>query len=181
MKNLLKLLKEERREAYDHSIRVGDYAFSLALMLGKNVETAEIWQESGYLHDIGKLTISEEILNAPRKLTAEERIVVSAHSGSGADMLSKFAWAKKEYIDAAKYHHQYFNDGGKDIPLVARIIAVVDVYDALTAKRCYKEGMSSEQAFEIMDKMQENLQFDPEIYNAWKELILGNITVVGIA
>lgn len=173
MKNLLKLLREERKEAYDHSKRVGDYAFFLAITLGKDEKTAEDWQIAGYLHDIGKITIPADILNAPRRLTAEERAVVNNHSRNGADILSKYAWAKQEYIDAANYHHQHFNAGGKAIPLVARVIAVVDVYDALTAKRCYKEGMTPRQAFDIMDKMQENMQFDPDIYKAWKNVILG--------
>ena len=109
MKNLLKILREERKEAYDHSRRVGDYAFFLAITLGKDEKTAEDWQIAGYLHDIGKLTIPAEILNAPRRLTAEERAVVNNHSRNGADILSKYAWAKQEYIDAANYHHQHFN------------------------------------------------------------------------
>ena len=183
MKELLNILREERREAYDHSQRVGNYAFFLAIALGKDERTADVWQNAGYLHDIGKITISEDILNAPRCLTAEERAEVAKHSINGADILSKSTWAKKEYIDAAKLHHQHFNAGGKAIPLVARVIAVVDVYDALTAKRCYKEGMTPRQAFEIMDDMQKNLQFDPDIYAAWKNVIsgVGNFIYANVA
>ena len=171
MKQLLNLLKKERREAYDHSKRVGDYAFLLALSLGQDITTAEIWQQAGYLHDIGKITIAKEILDAPRKLTNEERKIVSTHAVKGAELLTNAT--KKEYKDAAKYHHTHYSEGGKSIPLVARVIAVVDVYDALTAKRCYKEGMTPRQAFEIMDKMQSNMQFDPVIYDTWKNVIVG--------
>ena len=127
------------------------------------------------LHDIGKISISDVILNAPRKLTAEEFEIMKTHTTEGAKIVRKVLTGIEEepYIDTAedivRYHHERW-DGtgypegltGAEIPLSARIMAIADVYDALTSERCYKPPYTKEAALEIM-REGSGTQFDPTL------------------
>ncbi|MBR5508770.1 MAG: response regulator [Lachnospiraceae bacterium] len=114
------------------------------------------------LHDIGKLSISEEILNKPGKLTDEEFVIMKKHSSIGAEMLKGL---KGEYNDPlldrayeiSRWHHERYDgrgypDGlaGDQIPISAQIVSIADVYDALTSERCYKKAFSHETAIEMI-------------------------------
>lgn len=125
------------------------------------------------LHDIGKISISDVILNAPRKLTAEEFEIMKTHTTEGAKIVRKVLTGIEEesYIDTAedivRYHHERWDGSGypeglegSEIPLSARIMAIADVYDALTSERCYKPSYTKEAALEIMRK-ESGKQFDP--------------------
>lgn len=136
------------------------------------VETMEI---ASPLHDIGKISVPDSILLKPGALTEEEKEEVKKHAQIGADTLRELYELDKQNdylkmaIDIANYHHEKW-DGtgypkglqGTDIPLAARIMAVVDVYDALTSKRCYKEAMSPEQSVKIINE-ESGKSFDPDI------------------
>lgn len=114
------------------------------------------------LHDIGKISIDEQILNKPGKLTQEEYEKVKAHSGIGANMLEKTRYYPNEEIvrtarDICRWHHERYDgkgypDGlaGDKIPIEAQVVSLADVYDALTHKRVYKDAYSHQKAFELI-------------------------------
>ena len=114
------------------------------------------------LHDIGKITIPEEILNKPGKLTKEEFEIMKTHSAAGAQILEqmKYGQDKPLYryaLEICRWHHERWNgegypDGlkGEDIPIAAQVVSLADAYDALTSKRCYKEALSHEKSLEMI-------------------------------
>lgn len=114
------------------------------------------------LHDIGKISIPTEILNKPGKLTQEEYEIMKTHSAIGADMLKNLAYFQDEPLVKAaenicRWHHERWDgrgypDGlqGDEIPISAQIVALADVYDALTSERCYKKAFSHEKAVDMI-------------------------------
>ena len=115
------------------------------------------------LHDIGKIAISDTILNKPGRLTAEEFEVMKTHSAIGADMLSDLPIEQLENplvkiaSEICRWHHERYDgngypDGlkGEEIPITAQVVAVADVYDALTSERCYKKAYSHEEALKMI-------------------------------
>jgi putative two-component system response regulator len=134
------------------------------------------------LHDIGKVAIPDRIVLKPGKLTPEEFEVMKTHAALGADKLEA---VQRQFpgnalldmgIAIAKFHHEKWNGGGyplglagEAIPLAARIMAVVDVYETLRAKRCYKDAFSHEQSVGIIVSSSET-HFDPEIVKVFLDL-----------
>ena len=115
------------------------------------------------LHDIGKISIPDEILNKPGRLTAEEFAVIKGHSMAGANMLSELPLDQKEETlvktayEICRWHHERYDGGGypdglkgEEIPVSAQVVALADVYDALTSERCYKDAYSHEKAIEMI-------------------------------
>ena len=115
------------------------------------------------LHDIGKISIPDEILNKPSRLTAEEFAVIKGHSMAGANMLSELPLDQKEEplvktaYEICRWHHERYDGGGypdglkgEEIPVSAQVVALADVYDALTSERCYKDAYSHEKAIEMI-------------------------------
>lgn len=115
------------------------------------------------LHDIGKISIPDEILNKPGRLTAEEFAVIKGHSMAGANMLSELPLDQKEEplvktaYEICRWHHERYDGGGypdglkgEEIPVSAQVVALADVYDALTSERCYKDAYSHEKAIEMI-------------------------------
>ena len=131
------------------------------------------------LHDIGKIHIPDAVLNKPGRLTEEEFGIMKTHSLAGEELL---AHAKEElgesgYLnmaaEMAAYHHEWWNGkgypygkSGAEIPLCARIMAVADVFDALTSKRCYKSAMPLEKAYAII-REESGTHFDPAVVDAF--------------
>ena len=134
------------------------------------------------LHDIGKVAIPDRIVLKPGKLTAEEFEVMKTHAAVGAEKLES---VQRQFpgnalldmgIAIAKFHHEKWNGegypqglAGEAIPLAARIMAVVDVYEALRAKRCYKDALSHEESVDIIVSSG-GTHFDPEIVKVFIEL-----------
>lgn len=114
------------------------------------------------LHDIGKINIPDSILNKPGKLTREEFEVMKTHTTIGASILKSFAFHQDEPLirvayDICRWHHERYDgsgypDGlcGDEIPITAQVVALADVYDALTSKRCYKRAYSQEEAIRMI-------------------------------
>lgn len=115
------------------------------------------------LHDIGKISIPDEILNKPGRLTAEEFAVIKGHSMAGANMLSELPLDQKEEplvktaYEICRWHHERYDGGGypdglkgEEIPVSAQVVTLADVYDALTSERCYKDAYSHEKAIEMI-------------------------------
>ncbi len=141
---------------YHHSVSVSDYA----LMIGRAINFDDLanLDLAAKLHDIGKVSISTEILNKPGKLTDEEYSIIKTHSIKGFSLLNKV-----DRFEVAKYgvlhHHEYYNGkgypaglAGDQIPLIAQIISVADMYDALTSNRAYRDAMDSVAAIRILNE-----------------------------
>ena len=133
------------------------------------------------MHDIGKITVSDVILQKPGALDDEEYVKMKCHAVEGGKLIREnmSRIVDKEFVDmavdVAAHHHEKWNgkgypDGlkGEEIPLSARIVAVADIFDALVSKRQYKEGMTIEQAFEIMGK-ERGESFEPVILDVFME------------
>ncbi len=136
---------------------------------------------SAPLHDIGKIQVSDAILNKPGKLTDEEFEIMKTHTTAGAEVIAhamkmvsgENSGYLKEAMNLAHYHHEKWNGRGypcgltgEDIPLSARIMAVADVFDALVSKRSYKEGFPFEKAMAIIEEGSGS-HFDPQVAGAF--------------
>lgn len=146
------------QDTASHIQRVGAFCALLAEHWGCAWSDVELIRLAAPLHDVGKLGIPDEILMAPRKLTAEEWEIMQGHAVIGARILRG---SSNEVLQAAEEialtHHEWWDGGGyprglsqEEIPLTGRITAVADVFDALTSRRPYKKAFSNEEALEIM-------------------------------
>ena len=139
-----------------HSARVADMSASIAAEMGRSDEDVEGVRTAGRLHDIGKIGIREEILNKQGPLTDEEFEHVKMHTIAGAQILAPLTHLR-EVIGYVRSHHERWDGkgypdqlAGEQIPLGARIIGAVEIYDALTTSRPYQERMAPELAVERM-------------------------------
>jgi putative two-component system response regulator len=160
-------------ETGQHTIRVGRTASLVARELGLSDRDVELIERAAGLHDIGKIGIPDNILLAPRKLTAEEFEVVKTHTSIGAKILSgsrspllrmaeTIAWAHHERWDGSGYARI----PGPDTPLVGRITTVADVFDALTHDRPYKTAWPMQESIAEIAR-QSGRQFDPQVVEAF--------------
>ncbi len=156
------------RDTEGHSQRVAGLTVELAGKIGSQVGNLEELHWGALLHDIGKIAIPDTILYKPGKLTADEWAIMKKHPGYAVDMLSSISFLQTA-IDIPYNHHEHWDGSGYprglkniEIPLAARIFTVIDVWDALSADRCYRKAWSP---VEIGNYMTENrgLLFDPEI------------------
>ena len=129
-----------------HCEQVSQYARLAAERLALTEEEKRIACYAALLHDVGKIGVSDGVLNKPGPLIAEERKLVEAHVRIGHDLLSSIP-ALREVANAVLYHHERFDGGGypeglagDSIPIASRIVAVVDAYCAMLDKRSYKEA-----------------------------------------
>jgi diguanylate cyclase (GGDEF)-like protein/putative nucleotidyltransferase with HDIG domain len=163
------------RDTYtgSHSARVAELAARVAERLGLDQELIELTRLAGSLHDLGKLAIPEEILRKPGPLTDPERLVLERHPQIGFRMLDSLGI--EPVAEWILHHHERW-DGtgypdrmpGPAIPLGARIIFVVDAYDAMTSDRVYRGRLSPGEALEELERCA-GTQFDPEVVDALAE------------
>ncbi|HXG11982.1 MAG TPA: HD domain-containing phosphohydrolase [Gemmataceae bacterium] len=158
----------ELRDEYTggHTQRVTSYAVLLAEELGLRSSEIELVRIGTPLHDIGKIGIDDAILRKPDRLTPEEFEIMKSHTTKGARILEQVP-DLHPVIPIARSHHERWDgkgypDGlaGDNIPLLARIVAVADAFDAMTSDRPYRKGMAAEVAFAELEK-QAGKQFDP--------------------
>jgi putative nucleotidyltransferase with HDIG domain len=168
----------ELRDPYTggHTIRVTQYSELLAEHLELAPAKLELIRIGGPLHDIGKIGISDEILNAPRKLTIEEFEIMKSHTTKGAKILEQVPELPPQVIEIVRSHHERWDgkgypDGlaGTAIPELARLVAVTDAFDAMTSDRPYRAGMLPDAAFAEVEK-QRGRQFDPDMATAFLEI-----------
>ena len=161
-------------DTFQHTERVGRSAAEIGAALGLAAKQIEFLREAAPLHDVGKLAISDSILLKPGKLTVEEYEVMKTHAAAGARVLSGSSSPVLQMatIIAATHHERWDGTGypiglsGEDIPLVGRVVAVADVYDALTHDRPYKSAWPREQAIAEIRRAAGS-QFDPEVAAAF--------------
>lgn len=163
-----------------HSFRVAKYAHMIAKMDGKSDQECREIYLAGLLHDIGKISISDSIINKAGKLTEEEFAKMNTHPSRGAKILDNMR-SFPELQNGAKYHHERFDGNGypsglmgNEIPEMARIIAVADAYDAMTSHRSYRETMSQSMAKQEIWKGM-GTQFDPHFAKIMISLIDADI------
>ena len=159
-----------------HSERVTEIALKIGHVMGLTPSELENLNRGGLLHDIGKIAVPISVLDKPGKLTEEEYQIIKTHPRVGARILEPID-AYVPVIPIVLQHHEHFNgkgypDGvaGKDISLGARILAVADVFDAITSERPYRKGMDLKVALTII-KQESGEQFDPKVVQAFLEVI----------
>ncbi len=162
--------------SHDHIRRVRSLAEGLAMAVGYPREQMEGLRAAALLHDIGKLAVPEHILNKPDKLSPAEYAKIMIHPVVGADILSTVDFPY-EVVPIVKHHHERFDgsgypDGlkGPAIPLGARIMTIVDCYDALTNNRPYRPRYSRTRALDLM-RREAGHTFDPELLEAFFEVV----------
>lgn len=159
----------------DHINRIAHYAEILVAALGFSKPEVENIALASMLHDIGKLGIPDSILQKPGKLTQEEFEIIKMHPKIGAEILEKNKWFITAYHIAYNHHEKWDGSGyprglkAEEIPISARIVAILDVFDALTHKRCYKEAWSTECAIAAL-KEGAGTHFDPHLVELFIEM-----------
>ncbi|MDO8463692.1 MAG: bacteriohemerythrin [Gallionella sp.] len=185
---LASLAEHKDQDTGDHIMRVAIMTDEIVQVLGelgyypekitpefeRHVSTASI------LHDVGKISIPDSILKKPGKLDMEERKIIEAHTLKGKKVLEKASRILDDYnylltlsCEIALYHHEHYNGqgypariAGQEIPLSARIVGLVDVFDALTSERSYKKAWTDQEAIAYISE-QSGKQFDPLVVEAF--------------
>ncbi|MFZ5817864.1 MAG: HD-GYP domain-containing protein [Bacillota bacterium] len=172
------VIETERHDPYTagHSYRVALYALQLGQGMGLPPEKLRALAQGAIAHDIGKINLPGAILNKPGRLTPEERAVIEQHPSSGHTMAKLLGFMQDE-LDIIRHHHERYDGtgypdrlAGEQIPLLARILAVADVYDALTSNRSYRQAWSHEQAMALI-REGAGTQFDPACVAAWTRVM----------
>ena len=160
-----------------HIDRVSLLAISLGIHIKLNRLEIGTLEKGGALHDIGKIGVRDAILLKPGRLTPEEFEEIKKHPETG-EKICRPLNSLKPVLPLIKHHHERYDGSGypgglagEDIPLLARIMAVVDVYDALTSRRAYRDAMTHEQAMRIQRCETEDGKFDPVLFGRFEELI----------
>jgi putative nucleotidyltransferase with HDIG domain len=171
-------LAVEAKDEYTHghSENVMKYSMLLANRMKLPSHELELVKYAGLLHDIGKIGISEIILNKANRLTVEEFNEIKRHPELGAKIIADVPFLKA-LVPLVLYHHEFYNGegypsgiSGEDIPFGARILSVADAYEAMTSNRPYRKALSQDIAISILEK-ERGQQFDPKIVDAFLEVI----------
>jgi putative two-component system response regulator len=186
---LAKLAESRDPDTGAHLERICAFSVTLAKQLqaqGEHPEMTDEWVRelrlAAALHDIGKVGVADSALLKPGPLTAEQRAEIERHPQIAADTLLAIYQQMGDdtlialSVQVALYHHEKWDGSGypfrfkgQDIPLAARIVAVADVYDALTSKRVYKDAMPHERACAIINK-DSGTHFDPKVVAAFNRV-----------
>jgi len=160
----------------EHSESVTRYAMAVAEEMGFRPEEMDQVRTASLLHDVGKIAIPDAILNHPGRLNPQERVIVERHASIGAAIVSK-ARQLAPIAKAIEHHHECYDgtgypDGlaGDQIPLLSRLVAVVDAYEAMTRQRPYRRQLTREEAVAELRRCAGG-QFDPEIVAAFTRLL----------
>ncbi len=167
-----------------HSERLACLSVTLGMALGLKGEGLQVLYRGGFLHDIGKVGIPDAILFKPDRLTAQEWVTMRSHSTRGEE-ICKHLKSLAPVLPVIRHHHERWDgsgypDGlqGEQIPLLARVLQVVDIYDALTNPRPYKPAFSSEKALQILQDETDRGWRDPQIVKMFFRLHHGEFSQV---
>ncbi|NNG67783.1 HD-GYP domain-containing protein [Caldanaerobacter subterraneus] len=168
------LLARDRATAI-HSRNVAKYAMAIGVALGLDSEDMKELYIAALLHDCGKVALPDKLLKTSRSYTRWERQMMQQHVVIAKKLLVNLGFPKK-IIDGIYYHHERY-DGmgyveglrGESIPLFARIIAIADVFDALTSKRPYRDPLSIQQAIDVLKESKG--QFDEKLLDIFLRYI----------
>lgn len=167
----------------NHIQRVAEYSTLIANKYGLSKRNVNSIHEYASLHDIGKVGIPDSILKKTGKLTKEEFDTMKTHVDIGIELIKNMDLPEAAH-NIIKYHHEWWNGKGygtglkkNDIPIEARIVAIADVFDALTTKRCYKNAYSFEKSASIIKEKSE-IHFDPKLVQLFFENQSGIIEIM---
>lgn len=175
LERLVAAVEQKDIYTHGHSRRTAHVATALGVKLRLAPEQLRVLAQGAYLHDVGKIAIPDEILNKPGRLTAEERGVIEEHSEIGAQMVQEDD-ALLPCVEIVRHHHERYDGAGypvgvrgDEIPLLARVTAVADVWDALTSDRAYRPGWDPSDALAHIVAAS-GTHFDPTVVAALVEL-----------
>ncbi|NPV01060.1 MAG: HD domain-containing protein [Brevinematales bacterium] len=184
LSTIVEILERDDQYTAGHSRRVMQISMEIAKAMGLRTSVIDKIEITGILHDIGKLGVSKLVLNKPGRLTEDEFRQIKRHSELGFDIVSTY----KPLFEIATYvkaHHEKLNGEGypdrltdEKIPEIAKIISVADIYDALSSKRPYREGLELDKCLQIMQDMANNHEIDRTIL-AKLEKIIPNLKIEG--
>jgi len=166
-----------------HSQHVAKYAEKMALKLGWDKADIKNLYYSALLHDIGKIGVPDYILNKPGKLTQEEYSIIKKHPVIGGEILSEVTVVPYLSIGASNHHEKYDGTGypagkkGEEIPLVGRIVGIVDTVDAMISTRAYRSGRGIEDTIEELKRCS-GTQFDPQLVPLMIEILQEGIEFI---
>ena len=175
--SLARAVEAKDKYTEGHCERLSSLAEELGRKLGMGGEDLTILKRGGILHDIGKIAIPESILLKPGPLTKEEFEVIKTHPEAGERICAPLK-SLRPTLPTIRHHQERYNgsgypDGlkGEEIPIHARIIGIVDCFDALTTKRPYRDALSDEEAIRIMQEETERGLWDPEIMDVFLAIV----------
>ena len=177
VKRIMEVLHSQHAQLKINSEIVSDLCRKIGVAMNLKEDVILELEQTGYLHNIGKIFIGADIINKPGKLTTEEFQIVKLHPEKGYQIL-KSADQYTQLTDYVLYHHEAW-DGkgyprglkGKDIPLISRIVHVIDSYEAMTSLRPYRESMTPKEAAQEIMKCA-GKQFDPQVARIFVEKVL---------
>jgi HD-GYP domain-containing protein (c-di-GMP phosphodiesterase class II) len=162
-------------DTHAHNFRVTLYAIRLAEAAGLESSQIRALIKGSFLHDVGKIAVPDAILLKPGRLDKEEFAIMSTHVAHGVDIVRHSPWLE-DAASVVRHHHEKVDGSGypdrlagNDIPLIARIFALVDVFDALTSRRPYKEAMSLDKTLTILEEGR-GKHFDSSLLDQFKPL-----------
>jgi len=172
LKTLVAVIEAKDKVTSGHSVRVTVFSLAIARELNLDKEWMRNLKISALLHDIGKVGVPESILSKPAPLDEDEVARMRKHPVRGAEIIKNIKNVE-EVVTAVRHHHEYYNgrgipDGlkGDKIPLISRILAVADAFDAITFDRPYRKGISADKAVKEIQHCSGS-QFDPKVVDAF--------------
>lgn len=184
---MLTALRAKDPFTFEHCLRVGRSARQFAQFIGLNEYQQFVSQFSGFLHDVGKVAVSNEILHKPSRLNEQEIEIIKTHPVKSAEMVETFSHIPffEQVLPGVTYHHERFDGlgypvglAGEAIPLTARLVLIVDTFDAMTQSRPYRKGLPTD-AFLAELKKFAGTQFDArlakifiESFSSWDQTLV---------
>lgn len=168
------VLNIRKKDEYllEHSVAVAALMTIFACYLKIDKETIRHLAVGAFLHDVGKIMIPEHILNKPGKLTDSEFVIMKTHANHSITTIENTPGIHQLSLEVARLHHEKlnglgypFNVSGEYISKYGRMIAICDIFDALTANRCYKQGYPQVKAFSILRALADNNELDSQLVN----------------
>ena len=179
---LLERVDQKDHYTRQHSERVANYATALARKMNLDKEQIELIRIASLVHDVGKVSIPEIVLNKPGKLNEEEWNLIRSHPRNSAE-ITRLSPLPREIISLILHHHERWDSTGypqglkgEEIPLGARIVGLADAYDAMSVERPYRGKLKSKDAIEEIKKLAGS-QFDPTLVQVFIKAILPKVNI----
>jgi putative nucleotidyltransferase with HDIG domain len=174
---LAKALEARDDNTSSHSLNVTRYSMLLGEHLGLDEEELRVLSQGALMHDLGKIGIPDNILKKPGGLDESEFEIIKQHPMMTSEILDTLE-TSDHFAAIARSHHERWDgtgypDGlnGEDIPLLARIVAIADAWDAMTSNRIYRDAMNENIALDIIEREQDSGQWDPYLVGKFIKLI----------
>ena len=174
---LARIIEAKDTHTLGHADRVSKFAVALGKLLKRPQEELEILETGGVLHDIGKMAVPDAILLKPGALTREEFETMKAHPVVGTTICERLRSAKS-CLSLIRHHHEKLNGEGypdhinkNEISVSVRITTIVDIFDALTSRRAYKDAWPIEKAFSVMFEEVKKGWWDGDILKVWEKFV----------